>query len=95
MLRKIALLGMLVSGVAAAFPWYINGGYRGADLMTPQGRQEYVARLQSMKTLNECEGYMKNHEVDLEKRAVAAHVTLPPVSGDPCQVMLQMGRIRG
>lgn len=94
MLKKIALSALLVSGVAAAFPWYSGGGFRGAELMNPQEQKDHVARLQSMKSLNECHAYMNAHEVELQKRATAAKSNLPPVKGDPCQVMLQMGRIK-
>ena len=92
--KTIALFALLASGVAAAFPWYANGGYRGAELMTPQERQEYVTRLQSMHTLNECNAYMNAHEAELQKRATAAHIALGSVKGDPCQAMLRMGRIK-
>jgi hypothetical protein len=94
MLKQIALLALFASGTALAFPWYANGGYRGAELMSPQERQEYAAKLQSMHTLNECNAYMSAHEAELQKRAAATHASLGPVRGDPCQVMLQMGRIK-
>lgn len=94
MLKNIALSALFVSGVAAAFPWYSGGGFRGAELMNPQEQKDHVARLQSMKSLNECHAYMNAHEVELQKRAAAAKSNLAPVKGDPCQVMLQMGRIR-
>ncbi len=94
MMKKIALLSLFVSGTAVAFPWYSGGGFRGAELMNPQEQKDHVARLQSMKSLNECHAYMNAHEVELQKRAAATHANLPPVKGDPCQVMLQMGRIK-
>ncbi len=94
MLKNLALLTLLASGMASAFPWYANGGYRGAELMTPQERQEYVTHLQSMHTLNECNAYMAAHEKELQKRAASSHAMLGPVNGDPCQVMLRMGRIK-
>lgn len=94
MLKRIALSLLFASGAATAFPWYASGGFRGAELMNPQEQKDHVAKLQSMRTLNECHAYMNAHEVELQKRAVAAHVALPPVKGDPCQVMLQMGRIQ-
>lgn len=94
MLKKIALFALFACGTAAAFPWYANGGFRGAELMNQQEQQAHVARLQSMKTLNECHAYMNAHEAELQKRASAAKITLEPVKGNPCQVMLQMGRIK-
>lgn len=94
MLRKIVLSALLASGAAVAFPWYASGGFRGAELMSPEEQQAHVVRLQAMKTYSECHAYMDAHEADLQKRASAAHATLGPVKGDPCRVMLQMGRIR-
>jgi hypothetical protein len=94
MLKKIALFALFASGTALAFPWYANGGFRGAELMNAQEQQAHVARLQSMKTLNECHAYMNAHEAELQKRASAARSVLAPAKGDPCQVMLQMGRIK-
>jgi hypothetical protein len=95
MSKKIILIMLAVTANAYAFPWYTNGGYRGAELMSPLEQQTHAARLQSMKTLNECRTYMNAHEAELQKRAAAAKTTLAPVKGDPCAVMLQMGRIRG
>jgi hypothetical protein len=94
MLKRIALLALFVSGTVSAFPWYANGGFRGAELMSAQEQQAHVARLQTMKTLNECHTYMTAHEAELQKRAAATKTSLAPVKGDPCQVMLQMGRIK-
>jgi hypothetical protein len=94
MLKTIVLSTLFLSGVATAFPWYASGGFRGAELMNQQEQKDHVARLQSMKTFNECHDYMNAHEVELQKRAASAKSTLAPVKGDPCQVMLQMGRIK-
>lgn len=95
MSARIVLLALLVSANAQAFPWYANGGFRGAELMTTAEQQAHTTRLQSMKTLSECKAYMETHEAELQKRAATAHASLPPVKGDPCAVMVQMGRIRG
>ena len=91
----MVISGVLASSVAAAFPWYANGGFRGAELLSPAEQQAHTARLQSMKSLAECKAYMGAHEAELQKRAVAAKTTLAPTKGDPCAVMVQMGRIRG
>lgn len=95
MSSKFTLLALLVATNAQAFPWYANGGFRGAELMTTAEQQAHTTRLQSIKTLSECKAYMEAHETELLKRASTAHAVLPPVKGDPCAVMLQMGRIRG
>jgi hypothetical protein len=91
----IALLALSASVSAQAFPWFASGdGIRGADLMTPQERQAHVAKLQSMKTLPECEAYWTAHNKDLDARAKKQGEQLPPVQGDPCQVMVMFGRIK-
>lgn len=101
MMRVTALLLLaLASPVVHAFPSYANGeGFRGAELMTPEERQAHVAKMQSFHTFDECEAYVAAHEAELQKRAAAQHVTLPPKStilfdGDPCKVMRFMGRVQ-
>jgi hypothetical protein len=86
---------ILLNGQALAFPWYSQGdNVRGAQLMSPDERKDYVTRLQSMKTFDECTGYMQAHFLEIEQRAKHGNVTLPPVQGDPCAVMKTMGRVR-
>jgi hypothetical protein len=81
--------------LAQAFPWYASGNnIRGAQLMTEQERQTYVTKLQGMKTLTECQAYWEGHNKDIDARAAQQHVSLPPVQGNPCQVMSKMGRIK-
>ncbi len=94
--RITLLLALLsVSQMVAAFPWYASGdNFRGAKLMTPEERKQHVSRLQSMRSFSECKDYMHAHYVDLDKRAQAANVVLPPVQSDPCEVMRTMGRFR-
>lgn len=90
-----ALLAISASAAAHAFPWYASGnGIRGAQLMTQEERMAHVAKLQSMKTLPECEAYWTAHNRDIDGRAQKQGLQLPPVQGDPCQIMVQMGRIR-
>ena len=96
-MKRIAatLAFALVASLAHAFPWYASGdNIRGAQLMTAQERQAYTARLQSMKNLAECQAYWEAHNKEIDARAAAQHVQLPPPKGNPCQVMVQMGRIR-
>ena len=96
MKRIAATLALtLIASLAHAFPWYASGSnIRGAELMTEQERKAHVARLQSMKTLPECQAYWEGHNKEIDARAAQKHVSLPPVQGNPCQVMLQMGKIR-
>jgi len=95
MRRSTLLLTLLYVGAAQAFPWYASGeNFRGAQLMSPGERKAHVAKLQSMKTFDECRAYMQAHYLELEKRAKERNVTLPPVQGDPCEVMKVMGRVR-
>lgn len=85
----------LFASLAHAFPWYASGNnIRGAQLMTEAERQAHVARLQSMKTLPECQAYWETHNQEIEARAARQQVKLPPVQGNPCQVMVRMGRIK-
>jgi len=91
----LSVLLVLLSGQALAFPWYAQGdNVRGAQLMTPDERKAYVARLQSMKTFDECKGYMQAHYLEIDKRAKERNVMLPAIQGDPCEVMRTMGRVR-
>ncbi len=86
---------VLLNSQAQAFPWYAQGdNIRGAQLMSPEERKAYVARLQSMKTFDECKGYMQAHYLEIDKRAKERNTVLPPVQGDPCEVMKTMGRVR-
>ena len=96
MKRIAATLALtLIASLAHAFPWYSSGNnIRGAQLMTEQERQAYVAKLQTMKTLPECQAYWDGHNKDIDARASQQHVTLPPVQGNPCEVMVKMGKIR-
>jgi hypothetical protein len=96
MMKRLFVVGlMFLSSHALAFPWYAQGdNFRGAQLMTPDERKAHVARLQNMKSFEECRGYMAAHYLDLDKRAKTKGASLPPVQGDPCEVMRSMGRFR-
>lgn len=86
---------MLVSSQVLAFPWYVQGdNFRGAHLMTPDERKSHVSRLQNMKSFDECKGYMNAHYLELDRRAKEKGTSLPPIQGDPCEVMKTMGRFR-
>jgi len=90
----LVLLLAITSQTAFAFPTYLTGGFRGANLMTTGEIKDHVGQLLSMKTFEECEAYMDAHEVELQKRAQEQHITLPEKSGDPCKVMRTLGRVR-
>lgn len=93
--RWAAFSLMLAAGQAFAFPWYGSGdNFRGAQLMSPEERKVHVARLQTMRSFDECRTYMLAHYLELDKRAKDKSVALPPVQGDPCEVMRTMGRFR-
>jgi hypothetical protein len=96
MSRLLLLLALvLFNGQALAFPWYMQGdNIRGAQLMTADERKNYVSRLQSMKTFDECKGYMQAHYLEIDKRAKERGNVLPEIKGDPCEVMKTMGRVR-
>ena len=85
---------LLLAGQALAFPWYSSGdNIRGANLMTPEERKTYATQLPNMKSFDECRAFMNAHNLELDKRALARGITLPPISGDPCVVMKTLGRI--
>ena len=93
-MKKALLLSLLCwSGQVSAFPGYSTGdNIRGAQLMTPEERREYTAKLPNMKSMDECRAYMNAHYLELDKRAKERGVILPPISGDPCELMKTMGR---
>jgi hypothetical protein len=62
--------------------------------MTPVERRAHVDRLQGMQSFDECRTYMRGHYLELDKRAKEKNVVLPPVQGDPCEVMRTMGRFK-
>jgi hypothetical protein len=89
------VLSMALAGQAFAFPWYAGGeNIRGAQLMTPEERKAHAARIQGMQSFVECRTYMQGHYLELDKRAKEKNVVLPPVQGDPCEVMRTMGRFK-
>ncbi|MCP5279767.1 MAG: hypothetical protein H6935_15645 [Thiobacillus sp.] len=90
-----AILFLTLAGQALAFPWYAGGdNLRGAQFLTPDERKAHVARLQGMQSFDECRTYMQAHYLELDKRAKEKNMALPPVQGDPCEVMRTMGRFR-
>jgi len=94
--KALAFVAMLTAyGLAMAMPWYAQGdNFRGAQLLTPDERKQHVARLQAFKSFAECKDYMQGHYLELDRRARERGASLPPVRGDPCEVMQTMGRIR-
>lgn len=90
------LIGLTSAASALAFPWYASGeGIWGAELMTPEERGQYVKRIQGMKGYEECKAYVEEHRREILSRARAKQITLPPPGGNPCDVMLRMGRFSG
>lgn len=96
MSRSLFLMMALLSSPGAhAFPWYASGdNIRGAKLMSAEERKQYVIRLQGMRSFTECTEYMQAHYIEIDRRAKAANMLLPPVQGDPCEAMRMMGRFR-
>ena len=95
MRKPLAILLLALAGQAYAFPWYASGdNFRGAQLMTPDERKAHVVRLQGMQNFDECRTYMQVHYLDLDRRAKEKNVALPPVQGDPCEVMRRLGRFK-
>ncbi len=57
---------------------------RPGSMMTDDERAAHRTKLQSFKTLAECETYEKQHEAEMETRAKAQNKTLSPPSGAAC-----------
>jgi hypothetical protein len=55
-----------------------------STMMTDDERAAHRKKLQSFKTLAECEAYDKQHQADMETRAKAQHKTLREPSGAAC-----------
>ena len=53
-------------------------------MMTDDERAAHRKKLQSFKTLAECEAYDKQHQAEMETRAKAQHKTLREPSGAAC-----------
>jgi hypothetical protein len=49
----------------------------GSELMTPQERNQYLARMRALKTLEEREQFRKEHHEQMQERAKQRGVTLP------------------
>jgi hypothetical protein len=61
-----------------------DGAVRPSTMMTDDERVAHRKKLQSFKTLAECETYDKQHQAELEARAKAQHKTLREPSGAAC-----------
>ncbi|HNQ03989.1 MAG TPA: hypothetical protein PKH69_05195 [Thiobacillaceae bacterium] len=95
-MRKILVIALLGwASQVQSFPWFIHGdNIRGAQLMTPEERKAYVARLWAVRSFDECRATMQAHYLELDRRAKEGHVVLPPIQGDPCEIMRGLGRFR-
>ena len=61
-----------------------DGAVRPSTLMTDDERDAHRKKLQSFKTLAECETYDKQHQAEMETRAKAQHKTLRGPTGSAC-----------
>ncbi len=93
----LALLGAATASPVPAFPWYAQGeGIWGAELMSAEERSRYVQALQGMRRYDECQAYVAAHRAEIQARARARQVRLPPPPAtSPCEVMQRMGRFSG
>jgi len=61
-----------------------DSAVRPGTMMTDDERVAHRKKLQSFKTLAECESYEKQHQAEMETRAKAQHKTLLEPSGAAC-----------
>ena len=61
-----------------------DDGVRPSTMMTDDERVAHRKKLQSFKTLAECEAYDKQHQAEMETRAKAQHKALREPSGAAC-----------
>jgi len=61
-----------------------DDGLRPGAMMTDDERAAHRKKLQSFKTLAECEAYDKQHQAEMETRAKAQHKTLREPTGAAC-----------
>lgn len=61
-----------------------NAGERPGSMMTEEERAAHRKKLQSFKTLAECETYDKQHQAEMEARAKAQQKTLRAPTGSAC-----------
>ncbi|MEO8565362.1 MAG: hypothetical protein ABI541_03185, partial [Betaproteobacteria bacterium] len=61
-----------------------DSAVRPSSMMTDDERAAHRKKLQSFKTLAECEAYEKEHQAEMETRAKAQHKTLREPSGAAC-----------
>lgn len=66
-------------------------GY-GLELMTPEERAAHRAQMRSLKTLDECNGYLAAHHAEMVARAAARGITLPEPRANACERMQAHGR---
>ena len=61
-----------------------DDGVKPSTMMTDDERIAHRKKLQSFKTLAECEAYDKQHQAEMETRAKAQHKTLRESTGAAC-----------
>jgi len=81
----LALTLCMAMGIAAPAAAQMQGGGQmqdgeriyGSELMTPQERSEYQARMRALKTEQEREAFRLEHHKKMQERAKAQGKTLP------------------
>jgi hypothetical protein len=75
----------------------MGGGYGrgqggGLGLMTPEERVAHRTKMQSLKSLQECNDYLAEHRAAMAERATIKGVTLPEPRANACERMQARGR---
>jgi len=83
------------AGMGPGGGWHVNqGNTPGYALMTPAERNAHQAKMQSLKTYQECKAYIDEHHRTMEARAKEKGTKLMVMRADPCGDMKAAGRIK-
>ena len=81
-IRKAVILSFFLSVLGTAGLAQADEQAYGWQLMTPQERQEYQAKMKAFKTDEERKAFLEQHRKAMQKRAEAQGITLPHMDGD-------------
>jgi hypothetical protein len=71
----------------------MGGGGQGMSLLTPEERTAHMTAMHSLKTVEECNAYVAEHQNLVAERARQQGITLPVPRGNMCERMKARGFI--